>query len=179
MVPRRGAKQRVSVAGLSIGDRIRQAREAAGVKQVDLATAAGVRPHTMWRYERNQIVNPRSDVLTAIAAHLHVDLTWLLTGHDSHVEEGRVDHAAWLELEARGWLKSYRERGLTDREIEGVRRKAWRGPPTVDEFVAALDAELRHVERVEAPEMEEGRRRAREHGTPSGRHLVPPVPEDD
>ncbi|MEQ9078615.1 MAG: helix-turn-helix transcriptional regulator [Sandaracinaceae bacterium] len=145
MAQRSRCVHRLSVAGQTIGERIREAREAAEVKQVDLAEVAGVRPHTLWRYEAGKIQNPKPEILERISAHLGVDLQWLLTGRvsgDSSVEEDRVDTAAWLELQRSGRLAYYRERGLVERQIQQVRRTFWRGPPTPRDYERLLDGLL-------------------------------------
>ena len=63
-----------------IGARIREARELAGMKQVDLASASGLSLGTIRNYEGG-VTNPR-DVqnLRQLADALKVELLWLVDG---------------------------------------------------------------------------------------------------
>jgi transcriptional regulator with XRE-family HTH domain len=67
----------------TIGARIRQAREAAGRSRLSVAVELGVDPNTLQRWERAW-TSPPAARITAIAAALDVDPTWLLVG--DHVE---------------------------------------------------------------------------------------------
>jgi len=63
----------------AVGARIKQTRIARRIKQTDLAEAAGVKPHTMWRYEEGQTL-PSSTKLDRIADALGVPQRWILRG---------------------------------------------------------------------------------------------------
>ncbi len=109
-----------------IGGRIRQARKAKGIAQVDLATAAGVRQHTMWRYEKGDIKQPSPDVLAKIADHLGVSLRWLTTGVGLESLVPAIveadDHRAWIILEEEGYIDFARREGVREEVIQWVRR---------------------------------------------------------
>lgn len=62
-----------------IGPRIRESREAAGFKQVDLASRASLSLGTIRNYELG-ITQPTLDGIYAVAAALDVDVLWLLEG---------------------------------------------------------------------------------------------------
>lgn len=64
---------------MSLGARIRRARQASGLKGTELARAADVRAHTLWRYEAAKI-RPSADALLRIAHACGVTMEWLLTG---------------------------------------------------------------------------------------------------
>lgn len=49
------------------------------MKGTELAEAAGVRAHTVWRWESGKF-SPDADNLPLIAAALGVSVDWLLTG---------------------------------------------------------------------------------------------------
>lgn len=70
--------------GMSIGSRIRDARERAEPKitQHKLAEACGVRHLAISQWERDKTV-PRADQLATIAEACAVDPGWLLTGAGS------------------------------------------------------------------------------------------------
>lgn len=62
----------------TLGQRIRAARDAAGFKVgVAFAEKIGVKPHTLWRYENDQI-QPSAKVLLKIAKACDVSMENLL-----------------------------------------------------------------------------------------------------
>jgi transcriptional regulator with XRE-family HTH domain len=63
----------------TMGDRLRKARELAGVESGDFADEIGVSRNTITNYERDK-VRPRKIVLNAWALRTGVPLQWLLTG---------------------------------------------------------------------------------------------------
>lgn len=63
----------------TIGERIREARERAGLSQTELADRVGVRVPTMYRYERRGMV-PRAATLARIADELGVTPQWIIEG---------------------------------------------------------------------------------------------------
>ncbi len=65
----------------TLGERMKSAREAAGVSQTQLADAIGTRPNVIWRYENNEN-EPRSKRLREIARIIRCDPDWLLTGEE-------------------------------------------------------------------------------------------------
>jgi transcriptional regulator with XRE-family HTH domain len=62
-----------------IGDRIRIAREARGMKQKDLATRLGVEQSHVWKWENNKRV-PRMQTLATICDMLDVTLDYVIRG---------------------------------------------------------------------------------------------------
>lgn len=82
----------------SVGSRIREARERAGMTQVALADAVGVRQPTMWRYEHDQ-VQPGAKKLHLIAGVLGVPASWLLFGRtDEERQPGDPDPPFWSQF---------------------------------------------------------------------------------
>ncbi len=63
----------------ALGARIKKVRLARGISQIDLAKAARVRPHTMFRYEKGD-TKPGSEKLDRIADELGVSSRFLLRG---------------------------------------------------------------------------------------------------
>ena len=61
--------------------RIRAARVAVGLSQSEAASAIGVQPHTVYRYER-QGLTPSIDLLAKLAALYRVSIDWLVTGSE-------------------------------------------------------------------------------------------------
>ena len=91
----------------SIADRMKQAREAAGLTQPQLAKKAGVSPGTIGNIESGTRKQPRE--LLAIAAALRVTPTWLQSGtppmRPSNIEEapstrGMVPLISWVQAGA-------------------------------------------------------------------------------
>ena len=60
------------------GERIKAAREAAGLSQTDLATATNTSKQTMYKYESDVITNIPSDTIQSIASTLHVSPSYLM-----------------------------------------------------------------------------------------------------
>lgn len=56
----------------TVGSRVREARESAGISQGALARTVGVAHNTIWRIEHNYF-KPSTPVLNGIAAALSVD----------------------------------------------------------------------------------------------------------
>lgn len=75
-VPQRKRDPKVVQA---IGQRIRKTRMARGMSQTDLAESAGVKNHTMWRYEQGKTM-PSAVPLEKIADALGVPQRFLLRG---------------------------------------------------------------------------------------------------
>lgn len=72
----------------SIGDRIKQLREAKKWTQDDLAEAAGIHRVTIAKYEAGK-VEPKSTSLSRLAAALDVDAGFLLGEVDEMTDEDR------------------------------------------------------------------------------------------
>ena len=62
-----------------VGERIKKAREARGLKQKNLAGILGMNRSNMSRME-NGYVMPKVDTLLKIKDTLHISIDWLLTG---------------------------------------------------------------------------------------------------
>ena len=71
-------KERENITRVNIADRMRQAREAGGLTQPELARRAGVSQGTIGNIESGARKQPRD--LLAIAAALNVSPAWLATG---------------------------------------------------------------------------------------------------
>lgn len=127
----------LSMAVETIGERLRKARDRAGVKQVTAAEAVGIRPHTLWRWEAGQIKSPNLDVIVALVKLYDADLEWVLTGRGA---EGEWRLPAMHELEESGRLARYIEDGLSIAEIRSIDRTLSHhgGGATQGEVEAAL-----------------------------------------
>jgi transcriptional regulator with XRE-family HTH domain len=69
-----------TIYGMGVGQRIRALRLAMGMEQGQLARLAKIKQSTLSDLERGDSKNPRGDTLVQIAAALHVDHDWLMTG---------------------------------------------------------------------------------------------------
>ena len=63
---------------MNTGDRIKQARKAAGLTQTELANKIGVKFSTIHKYESGMIVNLKRDTIAALAEALDVKPSWLM-----------------------------------------------------------------------------------------------------
>lgn len=102
---------------MSIGERIRQARERAGVSQNDLGQRIGVLGQTIWRYEDGRI-EPRGAVAVALAEALGVTTQWLLTGAEDD-PSGRGHGATRRAVE--DFLASPLAKDVTPNQSEALR----------------------------------------------------------
>ncbi|MGD0338542.1 MAG: XRE family transcriptional regulator [Bacteroidota bacterium] len=89
-----------------IGERIKNAREAGGLLQAELARKLQVTPRTIQRWERGEQI-PDADKILKIAHLTHAQSQWLLTGEGSmYVPEQRsVDRHAEVNLHRVGLVK--------------------------------------------------------------------------
>ncbi|MBO6853010.1 MAG: helix-turn-helix transcriptional regulator [Marivivens sp.] len=75
----------------TFGDRLAGAREAAGLKQSELAAQLGVKVETLIAWEHD-LKEPRANRLQMLSGMLGVSLSWLLTGEgDGPSEPGDAD----------------------------------------------------------------------------------------
>lgn len=89
-VPGKRSRAELDPELVPIGQRIRAAREAAGISQTELAERIGVRAHTMWRYEAGRM-RPGPDALVGIAKAVGVTPEYLLTG-ETALAESRIEY---------------------------------------------------------------------------------------
>jgi len=69
----------------TFGDRLAAAREAAGLKQKELAQRVGVKTGTLRNWE-DDLSEPRANRLSMLGGILGVSLRWLVTGEGEGVE---------------------------------------------------------------------------------------------
>jgi Predicted transcriptional regulators len=72
---------------LSIGDRIKSAREAAGLSRKELADRVGVSNQSVWLWETGDTKGPRPEHLLALRNVLKVSIDWLVLGKGEMFEE--------------------------------------------------------------------------------------------
>lgn len=75
---------------MDFSERLRSRREELGLRGVDLAEAAHIRPHTLWRYEAGKS-RPGTDSLERLASALDVSMDWLIRG-DPPATNGKLAH---------------------------------------------------------------------------------------
>lgn len=77
---------------MSIGDRIKLAREAADISKSELARRIGVHPSACIQWESPEGTHPKVEHLSAVAVALNVGFEWLATGRgEMHPESGVRD----------------------------------------------------------------------------------------
>lgn len=89
---------------MSIGDRIKLAREAAAISKSELARRIGVHPSACIQWESPAGTHPKVEHLSAVAVVLDVGFEWLATGrgemrpdtgvHDERPSYGRAESRA-------------------------------------------------------------------------------------
>lgn len=107
----------------SLGEALRNMRQARGMNQTELANATGIRRSNLSSYERG-VTRPNLETMDLILGALQADLTDLanalqlvpihrrvLTGE---AQPGDIEHAAFLNAETafREWLRTLRARAL-------------------------------------------------------------------
>jgi transcriptional regulator with XRE-family HTH domain len=76
----------------TFGDRLAAARDAAGMRQSDLAKRLGVKLKSLQAWEQD-LAEPRANKLSMIAGLLNVSMTWLITGEGEGISEP-IDESA-------------------------------------------------------------------------------------
>ena len=121
-----------------IGERIRAARSAAGLTQVSLADAVGVRQQYMWRIEDGRST-PSGPLLARIAQRLGTSAVWLALGEGEAMAEsdGRMGGPppAWA-----AFLETREGKSTTEVERHELLSYPWRGEPTVVSYTLMLTA---------------------------------------
>lgn len=74
----------------TLGSTIRALRMERGIGQAALADAARIRPHTLYRYECGDILNPRAATVFRIAEALGVRVDVLYRGSRSAAKPRRI-----------------------------------------------------------------------------------------
>lgn len=77
----------VGVPQWTLGDRLRKARENAGLEQVELAARLGASRKTIGNAERGQ-TQPRRSLIMAWALTTNVPVRWLMTGESPSDDDG-------------------------------------------------------------------------------------------
>lgn len=86
-----------AVLGVSIGDRIKQRREALGISVDDVAKKLGKHRATVYRYESNEIGTLPTDVLEPLAVVLKTTPAHLM-GWDEKNLPAQVDEEIWKTI---------------------------------------------------------------------------------
>ncbi|WP_372760925.1 helix-turn-helix domain-containing protein [Litorivivens sp.] len=104
---------------MSIGSRIKQARQAAGLSQAELAAAMGITRSACSQWESGQGTAPRRERLEALAAELGVSYQWLTTGRDREAGGGVNETVpAYLTADQLELLHLFK--GLTPRQRKSL-----------------------------------------------------------
>lgn len=71
---------------MTTGDRIKQARMAAGLSQEELADKIGVKFSVISKYETGRVKNLKRETIAALAEALNVKPSWLMCMDDDNME---------------------------------------------------------------------------------------------
>ena len=115
-----------------IGERIRVTRLRLGLSQYDLATAAGIRSQTVYRYEAG-LALPNTTSVDRLAKALDVSPTWLLRGEEvpTTTTVAGEAHPALTEL-----LATPLGRSIPDKIVKSLAEIQWgRVEPSAEIFL--------------------------------------------
>ena len=84
---------------MTLGARIRQARQTAGLSQAELADTLGITRSACSQWESDQGTGPRRARLEALAEALGVSYTWLATGRENAIGESEPAYLNAEQLE--------------------------------------------------------------------------------
>ena len=87
---------------LTLGKKIKQAREAKGVTLNDIAEKIGVAKSTIQRYENGKISTPKLPVVHAIASALDVNPSWLVGKSPNMYEPVNVNRSSAVRIPVLG-----------------------------------------------------------------------------
>lgn len=126
---------------MTIGEKIKSAREAAGLTQSDLGKACGTTKQTIYKYESGAVTNIPFDRLELIADALNVPaadlMGWKTRASASTLVNGDTELTAYLEM-----LRNRPEmRALLDTAIGATKEE-------VEENVRFIEA-LRHAKKAD------------------------------
>ena len=76
---------------MTIGERIKKARETKGISQTELANAVKISKQNLYKYENNIITNIPSDKIEAIAYYLEVSPAFLMGWEDEKTDNNTID----------------------------------------------------------------------------------------
>lgn len=113
----------------TFGDRLADARVAAGLDQQELARRLGIRLKTLQAWETDTD-EPRANKLQMVSGLLNVSVVWLLTGEGSGLEAPQPAPRAELEplfAEMRDLRELLNEAATRLGQLEGDLRTALRG----------------------------------------------------
>ena len=75
---------------MTIGERIKQARKAAGMTQKELAEKIGVKFSAIHKYESGMVVNLKRETIAALADALDVKPSWLMCMDDEQSDKPKI-----------------------------------------------------------------------------------------
>jgi transcriptional regulator with XRE-family HTH domain len=135
---------------MTLGQRVREKRKAAGLTQTALAERAGISQSTIVRTERDETV-PDGATLVVLARELQTSVPWLLSGDESaavysvrdgadeqHVERGQVSAvpaAVQFAGEPGEMPETLGQRKNYDRQEQLARRTLAKEGETIEEWV--------------------------------------------
>ena len=104
----------------AIGERLKQAREAAGLSKSELARRIGVHPSACIQWESPGGTNPSMEHLVHAAVILDISLEWLGTGRGEMTPAGEAesntdDPAPSLTTDEQELIEAYRQLNPMDR----------------------------------------------------------------
>lgn len=130
--------------GLTLGRRVREARELRGLGVNDLDRAIGSRPGYVSRLEADEFASVGSEKLRQIAEVLRVSLDWIVLGHGTLEQATGLEEAGRRIKERAGFAEAIAER----RRYPTIEERFWEAagelsgpglPSTVDiQFLASI-----------------------------------------
>ncbi len=90
---------------MTTGQRIKQARLAAGLTQKELAEKVGVKFSAIHKYESGMIVNLKRETIAALAEALDVKPSWLMCMDEDNTPPEDLDDSPQVRMIARAGKK--------------------------------------------------------------------------
>lgn len=101
---------------MTVGERIKERRLAAGKSAEEVAEALGRNRATVYRYESNEIENLPARVLVPLAEVLDTTPAYLMGWTDDPYDYDRDPNSVLAQIPAH-WLEAWREEGISNAEI--------------------------------------------------------------
>ena len=101
---------------MTVGDRIREQRELAGISQSDFANDIGVLKQTLYKYENNVITNIPSDKIEAAAKRLGLSPSFLMGWKEPKVDTAELLADIAGDEDLMDCIKKITEMNIDDRE---------------------------------------------------------------
>lgn len=103
---------------MTIGEKIKKARELNNIAQVDLATTIGISKQTLYKYENGIITNIPSDKIEAIAKALGTTPAYLMGWNENNADSELQEYLEELKTRPEMRMLFSLAKGATKEDVE-------------------------------------------------------------